>query len=176
MFLFRFSFTRLLTQVLLFRCKFNVDRSLTCQTCTCPVFSSQHGGLRLKTFDLPSCLLYDPLVSSSRMCPLERILSCLSSSSLPHSRPASAAAAAWNELQRRRRCLSPPAATAHSPTDSSSAFKRLAIGQNFDQSSQQFTLNPVLENTCMPSSFSNWFIENCPSSERRAAACHQLSE
>ena len=64
----------------------------------------------------------------------------------------------------------------HSPTDSSSAFKRLAIGQNFDQSSQQFTLNPVLENTCMPSSFSNWFIENCPSSERRAAACHQLSE
>ena len=64
----------------------------------------------------------------------------------------------------------------HSPTDSSSAFKRLAIGQNFYQSSQQFTLNPVLENTCMPSSFSNWFLENCPSSQRRAAACHQLSE
>ena len=64
----------------------------------------------------------------------------------------------------------------HSPTDSSSAFKRLAIGQNFDQSTQQFTLNPVLQNTCMPSSFSNWFIENCPSSQRRAAACHQLSE
>ena len=104
--------TRLLLQVLLFHCKFNVDRSLTCRTCTCPVFSSQHEGLRLKTFDLPSCLLYDPLVSSSRMCPLERILSCLSRSSLPHSRPASAAAAAWNELQRRRRrCLSSPAAT-----------------------------------------------------------------
>ena len=75
------------------------------------VLSFHHITLRLKTFDLPSCLLYDPLVSSPRMCPLERILSCLSSSSLPHSRPASAAAAAWNELQRRRRCLSSPAAT-----------------------------------------------------------------
>ena len=142
------------------------------------VLSFHHITLRLKTFDIPSCLLYDPLVSSlySPACVLSRG-SCLvwaAAACLTHGRlrqqlrrgTNSNAAAAVSHLQ-----LQP-----HSPTDSSSAFKRLAIGQNFDQSSQQFTLNPVLENTCMPSSFSNWFIENCPSSQRRAAACHQLSE